>query len=138
MRIFIPSPGVTFLIPSNKGPHLHFILTLPLRRNQSEEVLVVGITSTKVDPDFTLSIGDHPFIEHESYINYPQAQIISVKTIERNLEATNQQKRFILKETANLYIVKHICGGLRESRHSLPIHREFCEEACKNSKKSKE
>ena len=137
MRIFIPSPGVTFLIPSDKGPHLHFILTFPLRRKQSEKVLVVGITSTKVDPDFTLSIGDHPFIDHESYINYPQAQIISVKTIEQNLEATNPQKRFKLKETADPYIVKYICSGLRESRHSLPIHRDFCEEACRSSKKSK-
>lgn len=102
MRIFIPSPGVTFLIPSDKGPHLHFILTFPLRRKQSEEVLVVGITSTKVDPDFTLSIGDHPFIDHESYINYPQAQIISVKTIEQNLEATNPQKKIQIEKDSRL------------------------------------
>ena len=136
MRIFIPSPGVTFLIPSDKGSHLHFILTSPLRKKQSEKVLVVGITSTKVDPDFTLSISDHPFIKHESYINYPQAQIISVKTIKRNLETTDLEKKFILKETADLSVVKYICSGLRESRHSLPIHRDFCEEACKNSKKS--
>lgn len=134
MRIFIPSLGVTFLIPSDKGSHLHFILTFPLRRKKSEEVLVVGITSTKVDPDFTLSISDHPFIKHKSYINYPQAQIISVETIKRNLATADLEKRFILKETADLSVVKYICSGLRESRHSLPIHRDFCEKACRNSK----
>ena len=110
MRIFIPSLGVTFLIPSDKGSHLHFILTFPLRRKKSEEVLVVGITSTKVDPDFTLSISDHPFIKHKSYINYPQAQIISVETIKRNLATADLEKRFILKETADLSVVKYICS----------------------------
>ena len=138
MRIFIPSPGVTFLIPSDKGPHLHFILTLPLQREQSDKVLVVGITSTRVDPDFTLSISDHPFIKHKSYINYPQAQIISVETIKRNLAKTDPEKRFILKETTDLSVVKYICSGLRESRHSLPMHRDFCEKACRSSKKSKQ
>lgn len=137
MKIFIPSPGVAFLVPSDRGPHLHFILTFPLRKKQSEEVLVVGITSTKVDPNFMLNIGDHPFITHESYINYPQAQTISVKTIKGNLATTNPEKRFILKESANPYIVKHICSGLRESRHSLPTHRDFCEESCRNLKKLK-
>ena len=99
--------------------------------------MVVGITSTKIDPDFMLNIGDHPFIDHESYINYPRAQIIPVKTIERNLEAINLEEKFKLKETADSPVVKHICRGLRESRHSLPIHRDFCEEACRNSKKSR-
>ena len=125
--MFIPHPGVTFLIRSDKGYHLNFILTFPIQKEQSEEVLVVGITSTKVDEKFTLSRGDHPFIKHKSYINYPQAQIIPVKTIEQGWE-----EEFIPKETAHGDIVKHICKGLRESQHSLPGHRDFCRKACKD------
>lgn len=125
--MFIPHPGVTFLIQSDKGYHLNFILTSPIRKEQSEEVLVVGITSTEIDEKFTLNRGDHPFIKRKSYINYPQAQIIPVKTIEQGWK-----EEFIPKETAHSDIVKHICKGLRESQHSLPVHRDFCKKACRN------
>ena len=127
--LFIPAPGVSFLIPSEKGHHLHFVLTPPLEG----KVLVVGITSGMVDPAFTLGPGDHEFIRHESFINYPAARIISVKQIEETLESSDKQERFILKETADLNVVKYICRGLMESEHSSKVHREFYEKARKNS-----
>ena len=119
--LFIPLPGVTLLIPFEGVYHLHFILTSPVRRKNLEEVLVVGITSTKVDPEFTLDRGDHPFITHKSYINYRQAQILSVAHIRRSLE----NGEYKLRKTADLEIVKYICQGLLESPHSLPHHRRF-------------
>lgn len=129
--MFIPYPGVTFLIPSSGGYHLHFIITNPLRRGKSEEVLVVGITSSVVDPDFTLDRGDHEFITHKSYINYRDAQILSVEKIDSSLNVMEREKKFVLKSTASAEVVKYICNGLRESRLSRPQHREFCEEACR-------
>lgn len=86
-----------------------------------------------VDPAFTLGPGDHEFIRHESFINYPAARIISVKQIEETLESSDKQERFILKETADLNVVKYICRGLMESEHSSKVHREFYEKARKNS-----
>ncbi len=128
--MFIPYPGVAFLIPSPRGYHLHFIITKPLRREESEEVLVIGITSSVIDPDFTLDRGDHEFITYKSYINYHEAQILTVEKIRENLDTTDRDKKFILKSTAHPEVVKHICRGLRESRFSRPQHREFCKEAC--------
>ena len=92
---------------------------------------MVGITSGIVDPAFTLNPGDHEFIKHESFINYPRARIIPVKQIERGLESSNKHEKFILKETADLSIVGHICRGLLESPHSSVDHREFYEKARK-------
>lgn len=123
--LFIPLPGVTLLIPFENVYHLHFILTSPVRRKNLEEVLVVGITSTEVDPEFTLDRGDHPFIKHKSYINYRQTQILSVKHIRKKLETGTYK----LRKTADSEIVKHVCRGLLESRHSLPQHRKFYREA---------
>ena len=85
---------------------------------------MVGITSTEVDPRFTLERGDHPFIRHKSYIDYARAEILSVAYIRERLE----NGRYKLKETADLEVVKYICRGLLESRHSLPQHREFYQE----------
>ena len=115
--IFIPTPGVTFLVPSESGYHLHFILTPPV----DKEVLIVGITSTEIDSEFTLSQGDHPFIKHKSYINYPKADIVLEEELKRKLETGE----YILKETANENVIKYIGKGLLESRSSLPRHRNF-------------
>lgn len=86
---------------------------------------MVGITSTKIDPKFTLDRGDHPFIKHKSYIDYAGAEILSVTEIRRKLE----DGQYKLKETTNLEVVKHICQGLLESHHSLPQHRKFYKES---------
>lgn len=128
--MFIPYPGVAFLIPSSGGYHLHFVISQPLRCGESEKVLVVGITSTVVDRDFTLDRGDHEFITHKSYINYRDAQILTVEKIRQNLDTMDKGKKFILKSTASQEVVKHICRGLRESRFSRPQHRKFCKKAC--------
>ena len=83
-----------------------------------------------VDRDFTLDRGDHEFITHKSYINYRDAQILTVEKIRQNLDTTDKDKKFILKSTASQEVVKHICRGLRESRFSRPLHRKFCKKAC--------
>lgn len=128
--MFIPAPGVAFLSPSEQGPHLHFILTPPL----DGKVLVVGITSSSIDPAFTLNPGDHEFIKHESFINYPAAEIMAVEEIERKLNSSNEHERFIPKKMADPYVVEHVCLGLLESRYSLKDHREFYKRVRKRSK----
>ena len=127
--IFIPSPGVTFLAPSGETLHLHFVLTTPLKKDGLEEVLVVNITTLKVDEDYTLSPGDHPFITHKSYINYPRAKKMSVE----GLEQKSRQGKIIKKGVVSRDIVKFICEGLRKSRHSTKRSRDFCKEACKKA-----
>ena len=127
--IFIPSPGVTFLAPSGETLHLHFVLTTPLKKDGLEEVLVVNITTAKVDENYTLDLGDHIFVTHKSYINYPKATIISVEKLEQKL----RQGKITNKGVVSMDIVKFICEGLRKSRHSTKRSRDFCKEACKKA-----
>lgn len=132
-KIFIPAPGVAFLVPSEKG-HIYVILTPPLGRKGAEEVLVVGATSSKVDPEFTLGPGDHPFIKHRSYINYPRVEIFPVEELRKNLESVEKDRKYKLQESAHSDVVKYICRGLLESRYSSPRHIRFYEKALKKSR----
>ncbi len=86
---------------------------------------MVGITSSSIDPAFTLNPGDHEFIRHESFINYPAAEIIPVKEIERKLNSSDDREKFIPKKMADADVVEHLRLGLLESRYSLKVHREF-------------
>ena len=119
------------MLPSRKGAHLHFVLTPPLRKRNIERVLLVGITSTKIDPDFTLDEGDHPFIRHKSYINYPKARIMSVKEIEQGIKATNRDEKISPRQKAEPEIIKLICKGLFEFEDSPSRYKRFCREACR-------
>ena len=110
---------------------MFFILTLPLKEDGSEKVLIVNITkSIRVDEEYTLSPGDHSFIKSKSYINYPQAKKKPVKELEQEL----RQEKIIIKETADMDIIKYICSGLRNSRHSAKRFKEFCKKACEKAK----
>lgn len=129
--IFLPLPGVTFLSPIGENPHLYFVLTMPLQRDEEEKILIVNITSVRIKgEDYTLNVGDHEFIEHKSYLNYSKAEEKSVEDLERNL----RRGKLEIKETVGMDIVKYICEGLRESRYSTRRARNFCKEACKKAK----
>jgi hypothetical protein len=85
MSLFVPFRRATLLIPS--GPvgnpdqkHLFILLTDPVpTANGGKEVLLVGVSSVRNgqfhDPACLLYSGDHPFIDHKSYVNYRMARI---------------------------------------------------------------
>lgn len=125
--MLLPLPGVTFLFPVGKNPHLYFILTTPLKREGEKKVLIVNITSVKIKrEEYTLNVGDHEFIKHESYINYSKAETVSVENLKRNL----RRGKLKIKETVAMDIVKFICEGLWKSRYSTKQAKSFCKEAC--------
>ena len=129
--MFFPLPGVTFLFPVDGKPHLYFILTMPLQRDGEKKVLIVNVTSVEIRrEDYTLNVGDHEFIKHESYLNYSKAETVSVEDLEQWL----RQGRLKIKETVGMDTVKYICEGLRESRYSTERAKNFCKEACKKAK----
>jgi hypothetical protein len=63
-------PGFTFLseTPSSSTEHLYVILFPPVEGR----VLFVNVTTPKHNSDLTcvLKVGDHPFLTHDSVINY--------------------------------------------------------------------
>jgi hypothetical protein len=80
MMIF---PGFTFLspTPSSSVEHLYVILFPPV----GGKVLFVNVTTPKNDRDITcvLKVGDHPFLTHESVINYADATEATLERVEQ-------------------------------------------------------
>lgn len=85
-------------------------------------VLMACATSIKegVDHDDAclLGPGDHPFIEHKSYIDYRFTRIEPAATVEAKVGAGE----FIGKEACSADLIKRIIQGALKSRR---INREF-------------
>lgn len=76
------APGFTFLspTPSYDTEHLYVVIAVI----DASEVLFVNITSKKQNSDRSceLTKGDHPFITHESVINYADAKKAQINMLE--------------------------------------------------------
>lgn len=76
--------GYTFLNASarNLPTHLWVIVSDP--EQDADNVLIVNLTSWKSYHDQTciLRPGDHPWIQHDSCVNYPDAKVTSISTLE--------------------------------------------------------
>lgn len=89
-------PGACLLVPSGPGNKSH-LFTIVLGPEQwvgyggNDQVVMVSITTVK--PDFphdtacVIQAGEHPFIEHESYVYYREARIDSAAHVD-NMIAT--------------------------------------------------
>lgn len=69
--------GSTLLIPSGGCDHLHIVCCDPLNfpGRASNSCLLVNVSTTvpKCDRTVVLNLGDHPFINHESFVFYKKA-----------------------------------------------------------------
>lgn len=131
MSLFVPFRRATLLVPS--GPqqnqnqkHLFILLTDPVpTAGGSKNVLLVGISSVRPglfhDPACLLYPGDHPFLDRQSYVNYPRARIEDAQKL------INGVKNGVLtpRDTLAGEIFARVCHGLTESRHASPKILEF-------------
>ena len=115
------------LIPNGKK-HLHFVVTDPV----NEKVLLIGITSSVLEPKFTLERGDHPFIGHTSYINYKQAVRYKVDVVKRCLKNGVWERQPDAREK----IIQKVCEGILESDHTTPEVEGFFESYKEQLKKT--
>ena len=74
--------GATLLLDTFGGLHLHIILNDPIalqNYGNKPQVIIVSVTTIKpekqADTTVVLNAGDHPFIQHPSYIAYNFAEI---------------------------------------------------------------
>lgn len=72
-----PVPGSTYLRDTGGKQHLFVVLADPavvMDYGQTPKILAVSITTlyagVKHDPACVLQVGDHPFIQHESWAYY--------------------------------------------------------------------
>lgn len=83
MSDWVSAPGSTFLVPSGpQGLHLFVLILGPIilpNYGTQPQLAMVSATSIRdgvpYDPACVLSLGDHPFIQHQSYISYRHLRI---------------------------------------------------------------
>ena len=109
--------GWSLLIPS--GPdgksHLFFVLNDP---KDEEEVVLASVSSMRRLADATclLEPGDHPFIRHESFLDYRLC-----RTYPRtHLEPLVGSGYFERREDASEDLIERIIDGAFRSKHTKP------------------
>lgn len=135
MSLFLPLRRATLLIPS--GPageeerkHLFVLLTDPYVGSASKaSVLMVSLSSIKVgvpyDPSCILSVGDHAFVRHDSYVAYQRARLEEVDKLLRGVK----NGQLLPHAPMNSAVFARICRGLELSRHTSVKLLNFYREA---------
>ena len=117
--------GHTFVNLNVGSPtHLWFVVTAP---DVGESVVILNLTTLREHSDTAciLRVGDHPFIGHDSVIEYRRGQIVSILTL-RNLRDSNT---IALKDPATSGVVDRIRTGASSSLHT-PGKVRVAIEAC--------
>lgn len=85
-------------------------------------VLLVSVTSVKdgsaLDGSCLLGRGEHPFLEHDSYVEYRFTRLES----EAHLQGRVREGTFIAKEPCSAELIRRIIQGALKSRR---IPRDF-------------
>jgi len=124
---YLPSKGCTLLIPSGTTlhpdrKHLFVVLTNPCAGGQH---LLISISSVKQnrwhDPTCILEAGEHPFLDHQSYVFYARPQQIGqagiIKCVKSGL--------YIVKENCDEAVLKKICEGVATSAMTPRWAKEY-------------
>lgn len=105
------------MIPS--GPdhrsHLFFVLNDP---DDDTEAVLANLCSVhrRADRTCILNPGDHPFVRHESYIDYRHCRTDTVAHLKKMLERGYWTRR----EDADDELIERIVEGARGSEHTRP------------------
>lgn len=117
---WVCSKGESLLIPSGpKGMHLFVIVLDPTvlqGYGTSPQILLVSATTLRDDiphdPACILEAGEHPFIQHRSYIAYRYARIDSAAHVEQMVA----RHVWIPKEACSPQLIDKIISGMQRSR----------------------
>lgn len=105
-------------------PHLWIVLTEP--EGDPLQVVIVNLTTKRSGSDETvvLKVGAHPFIKHETCVNYSDAQIVKVEALMR--AATSGF--FDIPDAMDSAVLSAIQQGLLESPLTPRKIKSFCRE----------
>ena len=115
-------PGECILLPkaSNEISHLWIIITEPI--GDQKRVVIANLTSMRSNSDQTVILkkGDHPFIQHDSIINYSDVRFVEVEKL------INASAMFPVQKEFDSNILNKIQKGLLPSPHTpLGIKEAF-------------
>jgi hypothetical protein len=104
-------PGYTFLSrrPGYFILHLHIVISKII----SGKVLIVNITTPKTNSDYTcvLKKADHPFIRHDSIVNYADAVDAQIELVKKAI----RENTFIPDTPISEELLKRIQEGALKS-----------------------
>lgn len=90
MQGWQPVPGQTLLVPSGPGLHLFFLTLGPVvlaDYGSAPQLAMVSATTMRDgvphDPACVLEAGDHPFIQHRSYLAYRYMRLDASTHVEK-------------------------------------------------------
>ena len=126
--MFLPYKKATLLLPTpGQGDikHLNIILTNPCQENH---VLLISITTIRDgayhDDACVLSVGDHPFIKHDSYVFYNKAEKVDAQLL------IDAEKDGIIstKESLAEEVFARVVDGVNSSMHMTPSLKKYFDE----------
>lgn len=129
---FAPLQKGTLLIPSGSTDHLFFICNNPVfyPKAATECILTVNISSVKPDIDYDstciLHVGDHPFVNHPSFVFYNKARIMGAVTVSQSVASGDFRTHVPCGDQA----FQRILDGFGLSPHVIPRIRLFYQKYC--------
>jgi len=117
----VPYRRGTLLVPS--GPpndlarkHLFIVLTDPCPSRG--DVLLVNVPTIRRnhDPACRLFAGDHPFLKHDSFVEYAMARI----ELAQGIATAVATGRMIPRDDLDGAVFARVCNGLTTSRFTKP------------------
>lgn len=129
--MFLVVRRATLLIPSGPAAdlqrkHLFVCVTDPV--GESGATLLVSVSSIRppqrYDVTCRLYRGDHPFIQHDSYVQYSTARVEPATKLVSGVE----RGIFVPREPMDGGVFARICRGITESRFVAHKIRVFYEE----------
>jgi hypothetical protein len=117
--------GRAFLVSGphfNAAPHLWFVLTDPSLTDERLVAVMVVTARSHTDATVLLQVGDHPFIRHDSNVDYGGAILVHVSKFERAMASG----RCHLQPDMDRALLDRVRKGLLNSSRTVHWLIEHC------------
>ncbi len=109
-------------LPRTGVPHLWIVLTNPDPVTKKALVVMVVSEKSTTDKTVTLRAGDHPFIRHNSNIDYGGARLFDVERLEEQIVSEDHALQQDLSET----LFESVRKGIFESSRTINWIKDYC------------
>ena len=109
-------------LPRTGVPHLWIVLTDPDPKTEKVVAVMVVSQKTTTDKTVTLNVGDHPFIDHESNLDYGGATLFDVERLEHEIRTVDRA----LREDLPTELFEAVRKGVFISSRTIHWMKEYC------------
>lgn len=118
------SAGSTLLLPGGHKEVLHLFLVLTDPDPKTRKVVVVMVVTERphTDKTVTLAAGSHPFIRHDSNVDYGTCRIVEFDSITGIIE--NGPGKSHISMSAE--VLQRVRDGLLKSSRTVNFIKDYC------------